>query len=152
MIGNNIAALRKIRGLTQVDLAMAIHVTQSAVSQWETGKTVPDLQQLYILSNFFGVSVDALTSEKGIIPTGTQKASPEPQKIDPHTYYAQKFGRTGLDANRSTQRSDNAHCTVCADSAKLSCIAHTSCKINALRITRNMRVYQNRSKRKLRRS
>ena len=92
MIGNNIAALRKIRGLTQVDLARAIHVTQSAVSQWETGKTVPDLQQLYILSNFFGVSVDALTSEKGIIPTGTQKASPEPQKIDPHTYYAQKFG------------------------------------------------------------
>ena len=92
MLGNNIAALRKIRGLTQVDLARAIHVTQSAVSQWETGKTVPDLQQLYILSNFFGVSVDALTSEKGIIPTGTQKASPEPQKIDPHTYYAQKFG------------------------------------------------------------
>ena len=92
MIGNNIAALRKIRGLTQVDLAMAIHVTQSAVSQWETGKTVPDLQQLYILSNFFGVSVDALTSEKGIIQTGTQKASPEPQKIDPHTYYAYKFG------------------------------------------------------------
>ena len=92
MIGNNIAALRKIRGLTQVDLARAIHVTQSAVSQWETGKTVPDLQQLYILSNFFGVSVDALTSEKGIIPTGTQKASPKPQKIDPHTYYAQKFG------------------------------------------------------------
>lgn len=92
MIGNNIAALRKIRGLTQVDLARAIHVTQSAVSQWETGKTVPDLQQLYILSNFFGVSVDALTSEKSIIPTGTQKASPEPQKIDPHTYYAYKFG------------------------------------------------------------
>ena len=92
MIGNNIAALRKIRGLTQVDLARAIHVTQSAVSQWETGKTVPDLQQLYILSNFFGVSVDALTSEKGIIQTGTQKASPEPQKIDPHTYYAYKFG------------------------------------------------------------
>lgn len=92
MIGNNIAALRKIRGLTQVDLARAIHVTQSAVSQWETGKTVPDLQQLYILSNFFGVSVDALTSEKGIIPTGTQKASTEHQKIDPNTYYAQKFG------------------------------------------------------------
>ena len=92
MIGNNIAALRKIRGLTQVDLARGIHVTQSAVSQWETGKTVPDLQQLYILSNFFGVSVDALTSGKGIIQTGTQKASPEPQKIDPHTYYAQKFG------------------------------------------------------------
>lgn len=92
MVGNNIAALRKMRGLNQVDLANAIHVTQSAVSQWETGRTVPDLQQLYILSDFFGVSVDTLTSEKGIIPTGTLKASGEPKKIDPHTYYAQKFG------------------------------------------------------------
>lgn len=92
MVGNNIAALRKMRGLNQVDLANAIHVTQSAVSQWETGRTVPDLQQLYILSDFFGVSVDTLTSEKGIIPTGTLKASREPKKIDPHTYYAQKFG------------------------------------------------------------
>lgn len=92
MVGNNIAALRKIRGLNQVDLANAIHVTQSAVSQWETGRTVPDLQQLYILSDFFGVSVDTLTSEKGIIPTGTLKASREPKKIDPNTYYAEKFG------------------------------------------------------------
>lgn len=92
MVGNNIAALRKMRGLNQVDLANAIHVTQSAVSQWETGRTVPDLQQLYILSDFFGVSVDTLTSEKGIIPTGTLKASREQKKIDTHTYYAERFG------------------------------------------------------------
>lgn len=73
MIGKNIAALRKIKGLNQSDLANAIHVTQSAVSQWETGRTQPDMQQLYILADFFGVSVSALTDENGIIPSGLIK-------------------------------------------------------------------------------
>ena len=66
MVGKNIAALRKMRGLNQIDLAKQIHATQSAVSQWETGRTMPDLQQLHILSDYFGVTVDALTSDNGI--------------------------------------------------------------------------------------
>ena len=73
MIGKNIAALRKIKGLNQSDLAKAIHVTQSAVSQWEAGRTQPDMQQLYILADFFGVSVSVLTDEGGIIPSGLIK-------------------------------------------------------------------------------
>lgn len=73
MIGKNIAALRKIKGLNQSDLARAIHVTQSAVSQWETGRTQPDMQQIYILADFFGVSVSVLTDENGIIPSGLIK-------------------------------------------------------------------------------
>ena len=73
MIGKNIAALRKIKGLNQSDLARAIHVTQSAVSQWETGRTQPDMQQIYILADFFGVSVSVLTDEGGIIPSGLIK-------------------------------------------------------------------------------
>ena len=73
MIGKNIAALRKIRGLNQSDLARAIHVTQSAVSQWETGRTQPDMQQIYILADFFSVSVSVLTDENGIIPSGLIK-------------------------------------------------------------------------------
>ena len=73
MIGKNIAALRKIKGLNQSDLAKAIHVTQSAVSQWETGRTQPDMQQIYILADFFGVSVSVLADENGIIPSGLIK-------------------------------------------------------------------------------
>lgn len=41
--GMLIKALRKEKGLTQKDLALALHVTDKAVSKWETGKSMPDL-------------------------------------------------------------------------------------------------------------
>ena len=62
MLGKTIAKLRKSKGLTQAKFADMIHVTQGAVSQWETGRTSPDVQQMFILADFFGVTVDALSS------------------------------------------------------------------------------------------
>lgn len=61
MLSNTIARLRKSRGLTQTKFAEAIHVTQAAVSQWETGRTSPDVQQMFILADFFGVTVEELS-------------------------------------------------------------------------------------------
>ena len=62
MLGKTIARLRKSRGLTQAKFAEEIHVTQAAVSQWETGRTNPDVQQLFILADFFGITVEDLSS------------------------------------------------------------------------------------------
>lgn len=76
MIGATITKLRKQRKLTQAKFAEAIHVTQAAVSQWETGKTNPDFQQMFILADFFGVSVEALSSGN-LSATKTEK-SPTP--------------------------------------------------------------------------
>ncbi|MGI6013502.1 MAG: helix-turn-helix transcriptional regulator [Oscillospiraceae bacterium] len=45
-VGKNIQALRKKKGLTQETLADQLHVTRQAVSNWETGKTEPDLETL----------------------------------------------------------------------------------------------------------
>lgn len=60
MDGKQISKLRKERGLTQQKFAEAIHVTQSAVSQWENGLSNPSTQQLFILANFFKVPIDTL--------------------------------------------------------------------------------------------
>lgn len=60
MLGNTIAKLRKSKGLTQAQMANAIHVTQGAISQWETGRTMPDVQQMFILADFFGLTVEEL--------------------------------------------------------------------------------------------
>ena len=62
MIGKTIANLRKARGLTQSKFADEIHVTQAAVSQWETGRTNPDVQQMFILAKYFGVTVEELSN------------------------------------------------------------------------------------------
>lgn len=64
MLNKNIARFRKSRGLTQVDFAKQLHVTQSAVSHWESGRSIPDTVQLFRIAEFFGVSVEELSLEK----------------------------------------------------------------------------------------
>ena len=57
---NIIRELRKKEGLSQQELASLCRVHQTAVSQWENGRTAPDLESLKMLSDIFGVSVEKL--------------------------------------------------------------------------------------------
>ena len=57
---NIIRELRKKEGLSQQELASLCRVHQTAVSQWENGRTAPDLESLKRLSDIFGVSVEKL--------------------------------------------------------------------------------------------
>lgn len=59
-IGNQIKALRTARGITQEVLAEKLNVSAQAVSKWERGATVPDVQMLPELSAYFGVTIDEL--------------------------------------------------------------------------------------------
>ena len=52
--------LRKKTGLSQKEFADLFNVHQTAVSQWETGKTTPDKETLIKIANYFGVSIDYL--------------------------------------------------------------------------------------------
>lgn len=52
--------LRKEKGLTQIELADKIHVTQASISKWEKDRVIPDISTLNIIANFFNVSVDYL--------------------------------------------------------------------------------------------
>lgn len=52
--------LRESRGLSQADLAQAIHTKQSTVAMWENGTNRPRNATLEKLANFFGVSTDYL--------------------------------------------------------------------------------------------
>jgi len=51
-------------GYTQTELAQRIGVSFQAVSNWETGSTVPDIENLCALSTLFGVSLDSLLQAK----------------------------------------------------------------------------------------
>ena len=59
-IGTIIKKLRHQRDLTQEQLAEYLNVSVSAVSQWESGKTIPDVSTILALSNFFDVTLDEL--------------------------------------------------------------------------------------------
>ncbi len=50
---------RKEKGLFQDDLAERIYVSRQIISNWETGRTYPDVQSLLLLSNVFEAIVDS---------------------------------------------------------------------------------------------
>ena len=52
--------LRTRRSLSQDELAEKIFVTRQAVSRWENGETVPNVDTLKLLSKFFDVSINTL--------------------------------------------------------------------------------------------
>ena len=60
MLNERIRALRKEHGYSQQQIAMKMHLSQGAVSQWENGLTVPAADQLIGLAKIFGISVDEL--------------------------------------------------------------------------------------------
>lgn len=59
-IGNQIKQHRTAQGLSQEELAEQVYVTRQTLSNWETGKTYPDINSLLRLSDFFHVSLDEL--------------------------------------------------------------------------------------------
>lgn len=62
-LGKNIAKIRKDNNLTQDELAEKYFVTRQTISNWEIGKSYPDLETLVKISNDFNVSLDILLKE-----------------------------------------------------------------------------------------
>ena len=59
-IGENIAELRKKKGMTQEMLAAVIGVSAQSVSKWENGTNLPDIALLPTLADIFDVDIDRL--------------------------------------------------------------------------------------------
>lgn len=59
-IGNIIKKCRRDKDLTQEQLAEYLNVSVSAISQWESNKTTPDIVMLVSLANFFNITTDEL--------------------------------------------------------------------------------------------
>ncbi len=60
MLSENIRKLRKERSLTQEQLAEVLGVTVGAVYKWEAGLSIPELNLIVEMADFFDSSVDAL--------------------------------------------------------------------------------------------
>lgn len=57
------AHIKKYRtdmNLSQEELADRVYVTRQTISNWETGKSYPDIHSLVLLGNVFGISLDQL--------------------------------------------------------------------------------------------
>ena len=58
--GAYILCRRRELGLTQKAFAQKLYVTESAVSKWERGATLPDAEMLYVICRVLHVSADYL--------------------------------------------------------------------------------------------
>ena len=63
-LGTMIAELRKQHGMTQLELAEKMGVTDKAVSKWERDLSCPDINSLPTLAEILGVSVEELMQIK----------------------------------------------------------------------------------------
>ena len=70
IFSEKLVGLRRKAGLSQEELASRLEVSRQAVSKWESGQTLPDLERAVALSRLFGVSLDYLMKE--------EQAEPEP--------------------------------------------------------------------------
>lgn len=57
---NQIKKYRANMDLSQEELAEKVYVTRQTISNWENGKSYPDIHSLLLLSNLFGISLDQL--------------------------------------------------------------------------------------------
>ena len=73
--------------LSQEELAEKVYVTRQTISNWENGKSYPDIHSLLLLSSLFNVSLDQLI--KGDI--GTMKEIINEQEVKEFNHYGNIF-------------------------------------------------------------
>ncbi len=118
-IGETIARLRLERGMTQQQLSSVIGVSHQAVSKWETGAALPDLEALLKLSRLFGISVEELTEGA---ETETEE-TPFPSFIDENVVEglkeaAQTAAQTARDIGTSIYEKLSSFVSSAADAIK----------------------------------
>ena len=66
-LGKRIAGMRRQRGISQTELAERLGVTSQAVSKWECGNAIPDIEILLALSHLFGVTINDMLEEHDLL-------------------------------------------------------------------------------------
>ena len=77
-MGDKLAELRRKQGWSQEELAERIGVSRQAVSKWESGQTLPDMDKVLLLSEVFGVTTDYLLKDS---VSGSEDVTPSGRLI-----------------------------------------------------------------------
>lgn len=95
-IGKLICRMRKEKGLTQLQLAEKLHVSDKAVSKWERGLGCPDISLISSLSETFGINI------KSILDGGLQTNETEVGNMTKTLfYYCHECGNLTISCGKS---------------------------------------------------
>lgn len=80
IVAKNIAELRQLRGMTQLELAERLNYSDKAVSKWERGESIPDVSVLVEIAALFEVPLDYLVRAEHPAPAPASEPSPKRTK------------------------------------------------------------------------
>ena len=80
-IGKFIASCRKEQGMTQAVLAEKLGISDRAISKWETGATVPDIEKCLSLAEVYGTTIDSLIRTESVEGLGIIPPAPRGKNI-----------------------------------------------------------------------
>ena len=72
-LADRIQQLRKQKGISQEELADRVGVSRQAVSKWESEQSVPDMDKIILLSDYFEVTTDYLLRGIEPVPPAEEK-------------------------------------------------------------------------------
>ena len=96
-IAEKLTALRTSKGVTQDDVAQALGISNKTVSKWENGASMPDLNMLVMLAEYYKVTTDTLlgladTAKKSFRET----VRAEFEELDAQSAFLKAFESTDL--------------------------------------------------------
>lgn len=94
-IGSFIASKRKVKGLTQEQLAEKLGITKNAVSKWEQGLSLMDMSLLKPLSKILEVSINEILAGE-VIEDESLKAKADENIVNISELYNLKATRKGV--------------------------------------------------------
>ena len=81
IVSSNITSLRKANNMTQVELAQKINFSDKAISRWEQGEVMPDIETIQKLSQEFNVPITAIIEKQEEIQPSNKKPKPTKQEV-----------------------------------------------------------------------
>ena len=82
MLNENLKTLRKVKGLTQEELAIRLNVVQQTISKWEKGLSVPDADMLIRIAEILETSVGELLGAKIVDEDDTNHVAEQLSRIN----------------------------------------------------------------------
>ena len=68
LLNEKITTIRKMNNLTQEGFAEELGISRQAVSKWENGTSVPDVQLLLRIADFYNLTLDQLVRDDFDLP------------------------------------------------------------------------------------
>ena len=85
LLNEKISIIRKMNNLTQEEFAEELGVSRQAVSKWENGSSVPDVQMLLRIADYYNLTLDQLVRDEFDLPMAVNNLELDDSNDDSQT-------------------------------------------------------------------